>query len=78
VGMSIWAILFEELTYHKYERRRDVLTMVLTAFLEPFLYHPMVLYWAIRGNIDYLAGNRKWGEMVRKGFGAMRAFLRSL
>jgi len=78
VGMSIWAILFEELTYHKYERRRDVLTMVLTAFLEPFLYHPLVLYWAVRGNIDYLAGNRKWGEMVRKGFGAMRAFLRSL
>jgi cellulose synthase/poly-beta-1,6-N-acetylglucosamine synthase-like glycosyltransferase len=78
VGMSIWAVLFEELTYHKYERRRDVLTLVVTAFLEPLFYHPMVLYWAVRGNIDYLAGNRKWGEMVRRGFGAMRAFLRSL
>lgn len=77
VSMSIWAILFEELTYHKYERRRDVINLVLTAFLEPFVYHPMVLYWAVRGNIDYLAGNKKWGEMVRKGFGTMRAFLRS-
>jgi cellulose synthase/poly-beta-1,6-N-acetylglucosamine synthase-like glycosyltransferase len=78
VGLSIWAILFEELTFHKYERRRDVLILVVTAFLEPFFYHPMVLYWAVRGNIDYLSGNRKWGEMIRKGFGAMRAFLRSL
>jgi len=77
VSLSIAAILYEELTYHKYERRRDVLRLVMTAFLEPVFYHPMVLYWAIRGNIDYLAGNKGWGEMIRKGFGTMRAFLRS-
>jgi biofilm PGA synthesis N-glycosyltransferase PgaC len=78
VGLSVWAILFEELTFHKYERRRDVFSLVLTALLEPIFYHPLVLYWAVRGNLDYLSGNRRWGDMVRKGFGAMRAFLRSL
>lgn len=77
VGLSIWSILFEELTYHKYEKRRDVINLLLTAFMEPIFYHPLILYWAIRGNIDYLAGNKSWGEMVRRGFGAMRAFLRS-
>lgn len=77
VGLSIWSILFEELTYHKYEKRRDVINLLLTAFMEPIFYHPLILYWAIRGNLDYLAGNKSWGEMVRRGFGAMRAFLRS-
>jgi len=77
VGLSVWSVLFEEMTYHKYERRRDVLSLLLTAFLEPVFYHPLVLYWAMRGNIDYLAGNKSWGEMIRRGFGAMRAFIRS-
>jgi len=77
VGLSVWSVLFEELTYHKYEKRRDVLTLLLTAFLEPIFYHPFILYWAIRGNIDYLAGDKSWGEMIRRGFGAMRAFIRS-
>lgn len=72
VGFSIWSILYEELTYHKYERRREVIILVFTAFLEPLLYHPLVLYWAIRGNIDFIAGNRRWGEMVRRGFGTAR------
>lgn len=77
VGMSVWSILYEELTYHKYEKRRDVLKLLFTAILEPIFYHPLILFWAIRGNIDYLAGNKSWGEMVRRGFGAMRAFLKS-
>ena len=68
VSISVWAILFEEMSYHKYEKRSDVLKLVLTAFLEPVFYHPMTLYWAIRGNIDYLSGKHSWGEMSRKGF----------
>jgi biofilm PGA synthesis N-glycosyltransferase PgaC len=77
VGLSVWAILFEELTYHKYERRRDVLILLGTAFLEPIFFHPLLLFWAIQGNIDYLSGNKSWGDMVRKGFGTIRAFLKS-
>jgi len=68
VSMSVWSILFEEMSYHKYESRRDVLRLVVTAFLEPLFYHPMTLYWAVRGNIDYLSGKHSWGEMARKGF----------
>ena len=77
VSMSVWSVLFEELTFHTYEKRRDVLYLLLTALIEPILYHPMVLYWAVRGNIDFLAGNKRWGDMVRRGFGSVRAFLRS-
>jgi hypothetical protein len=68
VSMSIWAVLFEELTYHKYQKKRDVLKMVMVSFLEPFFYHPLNMILAIKANFDYFSGKRSWGSMERKGF----------
>jgi hypothetical protein len=42
--------------------------LVLTAVLEPFLYHPRYVWWAIRGNWDLFKGKKSWGEMSRQGF----------
>ncbi len=69
VSLSIWSVLFEEMTFHKYERRRDVLRLMGTAFLEPLFYHPMVMLMTIKGNIDKVLNRNKWGKMERKGFG---------
>ncbi|MEN8156906.1 MAG: glycosyltransferase [Bacteroidota bacterium] len=69
VSLSIWSILFEEITFHKYEKRRDVLRLVGTAFLEPIFYHPVVMLMSIKGNIDKLLNRNTWGKMERKGFG---------
>jgi cellulose synthase/poly-beta-1,6-N-acetylglucosamine synthase-like glycosyltransferase len=68
VSLSIWSVLFEEVTFHKYEKRRDVLKLIGTAFLEPFLYHPLVMLMSIKGNIDKLLKRNTWGKMERKGF----------
>jgi cellulose synthase/poly-beta-1,6-N-acetylglucosamine synthase-like glycosyltransferase len=69
VSLSIWAVLFEEITFHKYEKRRDVMRLVGIAFLEPLFYHPLVMLMTIKGNIDKLFNRNKWGKMERKGFG---------
>jgi len=69
VSLSIWAVLFEEITFHKYEKRRDVLRLVAIAFLEPLFYHPMVMLMTIKGNLDKIFNRNKWGKMERKGFG---------
>jgi cellulose synthase/poly-beta-1,6-N-acetylglucosamine synthase-like glycosyltransferase len=68
ISMSTWAVLFEEMTFHKYKQKRDVLQLILTGIFEPFFFHPFVLYWSIRGNIDYMRGIRTWGKMEREGF----------
>jgi cellulose synthase/poly-beta-1,6-N-acetylglucosamine synthase-like glycosyltransferase len=68
VSLSIWSVLFEEVTFHKYEKPRDVLKLIGTAFLEPFLYHPLVMLMSIKGNIDKLLKRNTWGMMERKGF----------
>ena len=69
VMLSTWAVLFEEKTFHKYKTRREIFRLLRTALLEPFLYHPLTVWWAVRGNIDYLRGVRSWGKMEREGFG---------
>jgi len=65
---SIFAILMEVLTYNQYKRHRDIFKLIGTALLEPFLFHPFVVWSAIRGNIDFLRKKKAWGEMTRKGF----------
>lgn len=65
---SIFAILMEVLTYNQYNKSSDILKLVLTAILEPFIFHPFVVWSAIRGNIDLLRKKNSWGEMSRQGF----------
>ncbi|MDB4927512.1 glycosyltransferase family 2 protein [Mucilaginibacter sp.] len=65
---SIFAILMEVLTYHQYKRQKDILNLMLTALLEPLIFHPFVVWSAIKGNIDLLRKKNSWGEMTRKGF----------
>jgi cellulose synthase/poly-beta-1,6-N-acetylglucosamine synthase-like glycosyltransferase len=67
---SIFAILMEVLTYNQYKQRKDILRLVLAAVLEPFVFHPFVVWSSIMGNIDILLKNNAWGEMTRQGFAA--------
>jgi poly-beta-1,6-N-acetyl-D-glucosamine synthase len=67
IFMSFLALLFEELTYHQYTSKRDTLKLMLTAILEPIIYHPRSTWWGLKGNIDKIKGNNTWGEMTRTG-----------
>lgn len=66
---SVFAILMEVLTYNQYKKRREVLSLILTAFLEPFLFHPFTVWSAVKGYRDYLMKKKSWGEMTRQGLG---------
>ena len=68
VTLTTLTILFEEFSYRKYTSGSDLLKLIGLALLEPLVYHPMVLYFAIVGNIDFFRGKKSWGMMVRKGF----------
>ncbi len=65
---SLFAILMEVFTYNQYKRSKDILKLLLTAFLEPLIFHPFVVWAAVQGNIDFLRKKKSWGEMTRKGF----------
>ncbi|WPR71261.1 glycosyltransferase [Flavobacterium sp. NG2] len=68
VLFSIITIITEELTYHQYKKKGIGYQLIKTAFLEPFINHPFILYAAVKGNFDYYFNKKiKWGEMTRKG-----------
>ncbi len=70
--ISVSALLFEERSFHQYKKKSDLFKLILTAFMEPIFYHPLNVYWSIRGNYELLMGVKKWGEMTRVGFGNLK------
>ncbi|MBS3775888.1 MAG: glycosyltransferase [Bacteroidales bacterium] len=68
LSFSFFSILYDELTFHPYKKPRENLRLFLVAMAEPFLYHPLLVYWYLKGNISYIRGNRAWGVMKRVGF----------
>ena len=69
VSFSTYAILFDHLVFHRYTKRSMIIKLLATSWVEPFFYHPMVTYWALRGNWDYFVKKKKaWGTMTRQGF----------
>ncbi len=72
---SVFAILMEVLTYNQYKNKKDILKLVTAAFFEPFVFHPFVVWSAIKGNIDYLRKRNSWGEMTRQGLNSKQPLL---
>ncbi|MBN2635732.1 MAG: glycosyltransferase family 2 protein [Prolixibacteraceae bacterium] len=69
ITFSTYAILFDHLAYNRYKKKRMIIKLLVTAWLEPFFYHPLVVYWGLRGNFDYFIRRKKsWGKMTRAGF----------
>lgn len=67
---STFAILMEVLTYNQYRKKADIFKLIATALIEPIIFHPFLVWSAIKGNIDLLRKKKSWGEMSRKGFNA--------
>ncbi len=68
VAFTSYAILFDHLAFFKYTKKGMVLKQLFAALLEPFVYHPVVLYSALKGNYDYFILRKKsWGSMTRVG-----------
>ena len=67
VSLSVWAVLFEEITFHKYTKKRDVLRLLASSLVEPFFY-PVHAFFAVKGNLEALRGKKGWGTATRNGF----------
>lgn len=69
VMFSFYAILWEVYSYNQYKKTKDILTLMLFALFEPFVFHPIVSFSAIRGNYKKLFNIKSgWGAINRKGF----------
>lgn len=69
ITFSTYAILFDHLAFNRYKEKKMIVKLLLTSWVEPFFYHPLVVYWGLKGNYDFFIRKKKgWGKMTRSGF----------
>jgi len=72
--LSILSIITFYLCFDKYNSIKDFGLFIKAAIQEPFIYHPRVLKWSLKGYYDFFITKQNvWGEMTRQGFGGATA-----
>jgi cellulose synthase/poly-beta-1,6-N-acetylglucosamine synthase-like glycosyltransferase len=66
--LSLWAVVLEEVSFHRYRRFGDLARLVLFATLENFGYRQCGVWWRLRAFFTRRARRQVWGEMTRRGF----------
>lgn len=68
-ALSLAVLMIEELSFHRYHRRRDLAVAVVATVVENLGYRQMTAVWRIQGTVAAMRGQRReWGEMRRRGF----------
>ncbi len=65
--LSVGSVLLEELTYRRYPRLRDLMTLLWYAMLENIGYRQVVLFYRVQGVWRFLTGFRRWEKVVHLG-----------
>jgi cellulose synthase/poly-beta-1,6-N-acetylglucosamine synthase-like glycosyltransferase len=68
VFMGIAAMTLEEAGLRRFPKIGDLLILLLVAIIENFGYRQINNLWRLRGIAQFLAGDRSWGRMRRRGF----------
>lgn len=68
VLITLLSIVWDQLVIRRY-RFKEVFKLCLFVFLEPIIYHPLVMIFALIGyGNQFLKMKSHWGHMERKGF----------
>ena len=68
VALTTSALALEEFSYHRYQRRSEILRLLLYAVLENIGYHQLHDFWRTMGYVDIARGKTGWGAQQRRGF----------
>ena len=61
-------IAFDMYVGTPFKKKRDYAWFFLASLLEPFLYHPLNVFFSLRGYVKQILGTQMvWGNMTRKG-----------
>ncbi len=73
VMITTMAIFWDQMVHRHYKTWREVFGLSLMAFLEPIIYHPLIVFFALRGYYFFITGRtHTWGNMQRQGFGRVK------
>ena len=67
--VTLFALVIEELTFHKYSRWTELGALLVASVLENVGYRQATAWWRLEGWWASLRGKKQvWGTMTRKGF----------
>jgi cellulose synthase/poly-beta-1,6-N-acetylglucosamine synthase-like glycosyltransferase len=67
LSLSMTTLLYERLL-DRHFTNSEYIRLILFCLLEPIIYHPLIVFFNIRGYIDYLTNSTfEWGTMTRQG-----------
>ena len=73
VTISTCAVLFDLSVAKLYKRFSEYFRLVFMSFFEIILYHPFIVFFSLKGYVDYLSKQKlEWGVMKRQGFDQRR------
>lgn len=62
-------IFLDNFVHRHYKSLREIIGLWLTIFLEPFIYHPLLNYFSLKGYFNFYSSREmEWGTMTRQGF----------
>ena len=67
VVLSVSALVLEELSFRKYPRYSHIVKLFIFSIMENFGYRQLNTWWRVRGILDFMTGEKKWGTMERRG-----------
>ncbi len=74
--ITVVSVLLDQLVFKQYKSWKGVLSLTLMAFIEPLIYHPIVLLSSLKGYLYQIIGKKhSWGNMKRKGFTTVKTKL---
>lgn len=69
IMISSIVIIWDQMTFKYYNTTREVLGLFFTALIEPFIYHPMIMFFSLKGYFSFITSRElAWGTMTRQGF----------
>jgi len=68
--VSVQSLVLDDMNYRFFRDARTRMALLAAALLENFGYRQLTILFRIQGLLRYLAGDRSWGKMTRKGFRA--------
>lgn len=70
VGVSICAVLLDDLAFRRYPRVGQLLALVSAAVVEAVVFRPLTAWWRVTGFWKYFRGDTGWGSTERQGLAA--------
>jgi cellulose synthase/poly-beta-1,6-N-acetylglucosamine synthase-like glycosyltransferase len=62
-------VLLDNFVKRQYKTGRETFKLWLMVFLEPFLYHPLLIWFSLKGYFNfYTSRQMEWGTMTRQGY----------